>query len=54
MGINYVPIINRINYLSENILCLGNEKIEKPENKKKIKYQRWLKRIKRISSNAID
>ena len=27
MGINYALIINRINYLSENILCLKNDKI---------------------------
>ena len=27
VGINYAPIINRINYLSENILCLKNDKI---------------------------
>ena len=27
MGINYTPIINRTNYLSENILCLKNDKI---------------------------
>ena len=27
MEINYAPIINRINYLSENILCLKNDKI---------------------------
>ena len=29
MGINYVPIINRINYLSENVLCSKNDKIVK-------------------------
>ena len=27
MGINYAPIINRINYVSENVLCLKNDKI---------------------------
>ena len=27
VGINYAPIINRINYLSENILSLKNDKI---------------------------
>ena len=27
MEINYAPVINRINYLSENILCLKNDKI---------------------------
>ena len=28
MGIIYAPIINRINNLSENVLCSKNEKIE--------------------------
>ena len=27
VGINYAPIIYRTNYLSENILCLKNDKI---------------------------
>ena len=27
VGINYAPIINRINYLSENIMSLKNDKI---------------------------
>ena len=27
MGINYVPIINRINYLSEKVLCSKIDKI---------------------------
>ena len=27
VGINYAPVINRINYLSENILFLKNDKI---------------------------
>ena len=40
--INYAPVIHRIDYLSEDILCLINFKIvtdilKKPENKKKIK-----------------
>ena len=40
MGINYAPIINRINYLSEKILCSKNDKIvrdiiKKPGNKKR-------------------
>ena len=28
MGISYAPIINRINYLSEKVLCSINDKIE--------------------------
>ena len=56
MGINYAPIINRINYLSENILCLKNDKIvteiyilKKPGNKKKDKKVTYdlVKKIKR-------
>ena len=40
MGVDYAPTINRIDYLSENILCLKNAKIvtdiiKKRENKKK-------------------
>ena len=40
MGINYAAIIDRINYLSENVLCSKNDKIvtdilEKPVNIKK-------------------
>ena len=26
--INYIPIINRINYLSENVLCSNNDRTE--------------------------
>ena len=41
-GDYYAPIINRINYPSENILCLKNDKIitdilKKPENKQRYK-----------------
>ena len=60
VGINYAPIINRINYLSEKILCLKNDKtvtVKKPENKKEIKSNMYglVKNIKRtISSNAIN
>ena len=40
MGVNYAPIINRNNYLSENVLCSKTDKIvadifEKPGNKKR-------------------
>ena len=27
MGINYAPFVNRINYLSEKVLCSKNDKI---------------------------
>ena len=63
MGINYAPIINRINYLSENILCLKNDKIvtkiylkslRRKKDKKSNMYGS-VKKIKRtISSNAIN
>ena len=41
MEINYAPMINRINCLSENILCSKNNRIvtetfKNPGNKKKI------------------
>ena len=63
VGINYAPIINRINYLLENILCLKNDKIgteiylKSLRTKKKIKSNTYglAKKIKRaISSNAIN
>ena len=63
MGINYAPIINRINYLSENILCLKNDKIVtkiylkslRRKKDKKSNVYGSVKKIKRtISFNAIN
>ena len=63
MGINYTPIINRINHLSENILCFKNDKIvakiylKSLRTKKRLKHNMYglVKKIKRaISSNAIN
>ena len=63
MGINYASIINRIYYLSKNILCLKNDKIVtemylkslRTKKDKKVTCNGLVKRIKRtISSNAIN
>ena len=64
VGINHPPIINKINYLSKNILCLKNDKIVKEiylrsqKTKKKIKKyitHGFMKKMKRtISSNALN
>ena len=60
---NYAPIINRINYTSENILCFKNAKLVTEIYLKSLRTKkRWksnphglVKKIKRImSSNAIN
>ena len=57
MGINHAPIINRINYLSKNILCLKNDKIVTREiylkslrTKQDKKEHGLVKKIKRTIS----
>ena len=64
MEINYATIINRINYLSENMLCLKIDKIvteiylkilRTKKKKEKSNMYGLVKKIKRtVSSNAIN
>ena len=59
MGINYAPIINIINYLSESILCLKNDKIlteiylKSLRRKKKDKKSNIYGVVKKIKKNNI-
>ena len=45
MGINCAPIINRINYLSEKVLCSKNDKIVTEIYLKSL----WTKQDKKVT-----